>query len=434
MSSPLELRRVPAPAVRSDTVLVVSDALLALMTWRDVSVVREVRQELTRLERFLLETALALGKIDAATFDEIVSLPRGVLAGGMSRLVGGGAARLAGDEFYVDAEVAARFLANEVVIREVPSCADFALLPRSGDLFAVESSGSTSWLRELELARLAPVANAPVPRELWGQRRHAYLARRMRDGSVGGLPTDVLRASAPEIDPPLTAVRGDQTVCPAFRCTAEVRRGGDGELLVDATLHGESMRRRGRSPEADDADGAATVALDLSDATQLVESWLRLPAVAFEDPATLRDAWRCIGPAVIRRERPVDVRRGGGPGLWEFPLRGDTARAIAGEGRALTQPVGLTVGGEEAVVTLACTFTPADDEARALFARDIAAASLLGSDEPAADLENACRAARAGLPAVAPALSASALRERIWELKWYRLAYALRETEDFVHD
>ena len=157
-------------------------------------------------------------------------------------------------------------------------------------------------------------------------------------------------------------------------------------------------------------------------------------AAALADPATLRDAWRCIGPAVVRRERPVDVRRGAGPGLWEFPLRGDTARSIAAEGRALTEPIGLAVGAEEAVVTLTCRFTPADEEARALFARDSAAATLLGSDDPAAELENACRSARAGLAGGAPALSASAVRERIWELKWYRLAYALRETEDFVHD
>jgi len=75
-----------------------------------------------------------------------------------------------------------------------------------------------------------------------------------------------------------------------------------------------------------------------------------------------------------------------------------------------------------------------DEEARALFARDIAAATLLGSDAPADELDPACREAGADLAATTHYLSPEAVRERIWQLGYYRLAYALREREDFPHD
>ncbi len=101
---------------------------------------------------------------------------------------------------------------------------------------------------------------------------------------------------------------------------------------------------------------------------------------------------------------------------------------------ALTQPVGLAIKCEEAVVELLCRFAPGDQDAEALFARDVAAAALLGSDAPADELESACHEAGAELPATTRYLAPEAVRERIWQLGYYRLAYALREREDFVHD
>jgi hypothetical protein len=444
VTGPVELRQIEAPSIGSDTVIVVSEAFLPLLWWRNVPVFREVRQELTQLERFLLEMGLALGTVDSETFEEVVSLPRNVLAGGVSRLVAGGALSLIGGELHVVPEVAARFLEQEAVTRQVKSTADFALLPRSGDLLTVAVDKGGGWLRELELTRLASGTNAPVPRDLWGQRRTRYLADRVREGSVAGHQGDIAAVREPADDPPLLPGTGSSNggadnparqgggVCPAYQCHAEVRRGPSGEYVVSAVLHGESKRRRRRSSSGDEQDGAAEVEVDLTGAAGLVESWLEL-ADALEDPATLRAAWRELGPPPSSLEREPLTRRKS-PSEWELLLPGAAAHAIAEQGRALTQPVGLAIKCEEAVVELLCRFAPGDQDAEALFARDVAAAALLGSDAPADELESACHEAGAELPATTRYLAPEAVRERIWQLGYYRLAYALREREDFAHD
>ncbi len=419
-----------------------SEAFLPLLCWRDVPVLREVRQELTPLERLLLEMALALGTVDSDAFEEVVSLPRNVLAGGTSRLIAGGALSLIGGELHVVSEVAAGFLEQEAVTRQIESSADFALLPRSGDLLTVAADRGGSWLRELELKRLAAGTNAPVPRKLWGQRRNRYLADRLRAGTVAGPETDVTAVRQHEDDPPLlpdadplNRSGGDghrSGVCPAYRCYAEVRRGNSGEYAVHALLHGETSRRRKRPPGGDQQDVAAEVEVELTGAVGLVESWLELIG-ALDDPGTLRAAWREIGPppssyAGEPRARRTDSAE------WEFRLGAAAARAIAEEGRALTEAVGLAIEGEEAAVEVVCRFAPDDEEARALFARDAAAAMLLGADAPVDALDRACHEAGAGLAAPTAYLSPEAVRDRIWQLRYYRLAYALREREDFAYD
>lgn len=438
MTPTLELRRTEAPAIASDTVLLVSEAFLPLLWWREVPVSREVRQELTQLERFLLEMALALGTFDSDEFEEVVSLPRSVLAGGMSRLVAGGAVSLIGAEFHVITEVAARFLEQEAVTREVESSADFALLPRSGDLLAVSTDKGGSWLRQLELEQLTQSASAPVPRELWSQRRSAYLGGRLREGTVAGPGGDLAAVREGEDDPPLLAPKGRRKtgkqeaepagVCPAYRCRAEVRLARTGRYEVHAVVQG---RRAAKRSNGDQQDETAEVEVDLTGADGLVESWLDLIRV-LDDPSTLRAAWRAIGPPSAYDGEPLAHRTS--PAECEFSLSGAAAQAIAEQGRPLTQPVGLAIEGEEAVVELLCRFTPADETARGLFARDTAVAALLGSEAPVERLDAVCQDARAALPPSTPALSPAAVRERIWELGYYRLAYTLREHEDFTHD
>ena len=418
--------------------LVVSEAFVPLLHWREVSVRRELRQELTRLERFLLEMALALDTVDAEEFEELVSLPRSVLAGGMSRLVAGGAVcLLAEGRFQVVAEVAARFLQQEAVVHQVTSTADFALLPRSGDLLAVSAEKGRSWLRELERTRLVPATNAPVPRDLWGERSMAYLARRVWEGTFAGNDTDIATVSEVQDDPPLLSPKGSQNgkgrqretgVCPAYRCRAEIRRGRSGNQTVHAVLHGQSKRGSAKKEQRVDAE----VEVDLTGAVGLVQSWLEL-CNALDDPATRRAAWHEVGPATrFGGAEPSAQRRS--HSAWDFLVTGSAARAISEEGRALTQPVGLAIVGEEAVVELLCRFVPADEEARALFALDGALAALLGSDSPIDEFDAICSQARTGLAAPTPHLSGDMVRERVWRLGYYRLAYALREREDFPRD
>lgn len=434
----IRVRRSDPPAIAPQTVALVSKALLPVLGWRDVPVLHEVRQELTVLERFVLEMALALGTVTAEDFAEVVSLPRQVLAAGATRLIAGGALRLVGDGYMVEPKIAARALRDQGIRRPLPATADFVLLPRTGDLLAVPPARK-SWLRQLELARVAPAGNAPVPVELWNQRRSGYLAARVRAGTVTLLDTNVVEVSIPDNDPPLVAkngnggAAGDARLCAVYNCRAEVTRDERGQHTVRAVLHGKPRRRKNMSG-SDQTNGSVEVPVNLTGAENLVSEWLAL-AAGLEDPATQRAAWSEIGPAPAEHDQqPFRGARRRGPMEWEFLLTEQAAVAVAGERRPLDHPVGLIIENDKAAVHLVGWFVPDDNEARVLFAVDCAIGRLLRAADPANDLAAVCERAAAGFGVPTDRLVPQAIRDRAWNLAYYRLAYALRESEDFSYD
>jgi hypothetical protein len=437
VSGPVRVRRCDPPAVTPETVAVVSDMLLPLLGWRDVPVLREIRQELTALERFVLEMALTLGSVTTEDFTEVVSLPRQVLTAGASRLVGGGALRLGAGSYKVEPEPAAQALREAGIRRQLPATADFVLLPRTGDL--LEAPGKKkSWLRQLELTRLVPAARAPVPDELWDQRRSSYLAARVRQRTVALLDTSVVEVPVPDDDPALVAVSdadaaGPVRLCPAYRCRAEVTRDEQGRHTVRAVLHGMTRGRRSKEGSGTPAR-TVEVPVELTGAEQLVTRWFAL-AAGMENPDTQQATWREIGPPPTQYGRePFLAAHRRGPMEWEFPLTGQAARAIAEERRALSRPIGAMLENADAAVSLICSFAPADDEARVLFARDEAVSRLLAATDPLQELPIACQAATAAFGVTEDRLTSQEIRERAWDLGGYRLAYALRESEDFPYD
>jgi len=415
---------------------VVSEALLPLLGWRDVPVLREIRQELTALERFVLEMAMTLGSVTAENFTEVVSLPRQVLAAGASRLVGGRALRLSAGTYEVEPEIAAQALREATIRRPLPATADFVLLPRTDDLLEVAGK-KKSWLRQLEVSRLHPAARAPVPNELWGQRRSRYLAARLQQRTVALLDVKVVDVPVPDDDPALIVVSDADAaaqvrLCPAYRCRAEVTRDGQGRHTVRAVLHGPARGRRGKDDSGTPAR-TVEVPVELTGAEHLVARWLALVA-EMENPDTQQATWQQIGPPLTHGTTPFLAAHQRGPIEWEFPLTGQAARAIAEERRALSRPVGAALEGADAAVSLICSFAPVDDEARVLFARDDAVSCLLAAADPLRELSVACQTASAAFGIAEDHLTPLVIRERAWDLGAYRLAYVLRESEDFPYD
>jgi hypothetical protein len=437
VTGPVEVRRSDPPRVTPQTVAVVSETLLPLLSLRDIPVLQEMRQELTALERFVLEMALALDAVTAEDFTEIVSLPRQVLTAGASRLVGGGALRLVGGTYEVEPETAAQVLREAAIRRRLPATADFVLLPRTGDLLEVAGK-KKSWLRQLELSRLGPATGAPVPEELWDQRRSGYLAARVEERTVALLDTNVVEVPVPDGDPPLVEVSyadaaAQVRLCPAYLCRAEVTRDGPGRHTVRAVLHGTTRSRRSRAGSGAPAR-TVEVPVQLTGAEQLVTRWLTLTD-AMEQPDIQRAAWREIRPPPTQYgTEPFLAAHRCGPVKWEFSLTGHAAQAITEERRTLTQPVGATLEDADSAVSLICSFAPADDDARIQFARDDAVSRLLATAAPVQELPTACRAATTAFGVAESRLAARTIRERAWDLGGYRLAYALRESEDFPYD
>lgn len=426
------LRSVPAPRVGPDTVLVVAQALLPLLHWRGVPVLREKRQELTTLERFVLEMGLALGSVEPEDFTEVTSLPPSALAGASWRLVSAGTLYPRGGSYGVDPEQAATVLQRRTVSRLVRSSADFVLLPRSGDLLAIAGRDG-GWPRALEQG-VIPDRPAPLPQPLWTATRAAYLAERVRARAVPGLDPAVVDVPVPDGGDPLLvppARLGDiqwLPVCPAYLCRAEVRRTSTGTHVIDAVVSGRA-RRSGRKDTAE-----AEVELDLTGASGLTAGWLKL-ADALDDPQMLRVAWRALGPASTGYGRPpLDGAHRRGPAEWDLLVNGNAARELCDQGRPIAEPRGLAIEAEEVIIHVGCHFFPTDDEARALFARDEVVTRLLAADEPAMEFHRACREAADRFPGAGSMLSADSVRERVWQLGHYHLAYLLREHEDFPYD
>ncbi|MDQ1024812.1 hypothetical protein QF035_002394 [Streptomyces umbrinus] len=426
----MKVRQVTAPHVEPDTVAVVAEAFLPLLHWRGVPVLRRKPQELTMLERFVLEMGLSLGAVEPADFAEVTSLPATVLAGAAWRLVADGALVPQGAGYGVRPERAAATLERQAVSRLVNSTADFALLPRTGDVLAVAGGGG-GWLRDLD-QKLIAGDRAPLPASLVEVHRAAYLAQRVQNGTVAGLGAEVVDVPVPEDDVPLVTGAGQNrapVLCPAYRCRARVRRTASGDHHVEAVVLGRP--RRGAQG---DEDATVEIEADLSGADALVNGWLELTG-ALEFQHVQQAAWRTLGPPSTGHGRPPlnSVSRRG-PLEWDMHVSGPTANALCAHGRSLTEAMGLAVVGEEAVVELACWFVPADEEARGLFAREKLVARLLSSRTPDDEFGLACREAADQNPTAVAVLSPQAVRERIWQLGHYQLVYALREREDFAHD
>ncbi|MFF5113594.1 hypothetical protein [Streptosporangium sp. NPDC000509] len=425
----MKLRSITPTVLEGDAVAIISESFLPMLYWRNVPVLRRRSRELTSLERFVLEMGLALGTIDPTDFSAVTSLPPSVLAGAAWQLVADGVLTPDGTGYRVDPGRSVEALTQQSVHRLVRSTADFVLLPRTGDLLVVASE-KNSWLRELERKQLTADLRAPVPPELKGYGRAAYLGMRVREGAAGTHGSGVADVPIPDHgDVPLVEdLKGGPGqpvlpgLCPAYRCSAVVRTDPDAGHVADVTLTG-SRRRSGKDGEQ------VEVSVRLDGADGLLGRWLAL-ADHLGDPVAQRAAWRELG-LVPERDGPPPRMRRRGPSAWELLLEGETARMIGDRGRMLAEPMGLAVQGEEAVAEVSCWFFPADDDARLLFARDDVVTSVMSAHDPAGELERAC--AEAGRR-YGTTLDEESVRERIWALGHYALAYELRRRKDFAYD
>lgn len=437
-----KVRAVPPPRHGTDAELTVSQALLPLLTWRGIAVLREQRVELTVLERFVLELALTLGRVEPEEFTEVTSLPSNVLAGATWRLVSSGTLTPYGSSYGIDPDRAAAALREEAVTRLVRGQASFALLPRTGDLFAVDEQDG-GWLRDLE-QKIAPHRQAPLPPALWSASLAAYLNDQVRARGIAGLDRDVVGVAERDDDPPLgepvpadPARRGGEStvrVCPAYLCHAELRQTDTGIQIVRASAFGRP-RRGGSAPGRKQPDDTE-IEIDLTAARELAVRWADL-ADALDDPETLHNAWLELSAdtSVSGTIPPLAGTRRRGLGTWDLLADGAGATLLCAQPRPLSEPRGLAVETDEEIVHLTCHIFPADDTARVLFARDDLIMRLLAAQQSAAtEFAEACTAERRHHPDADDILSDESIRERIWQLGHYHLAYLLREQEDFCYD
>jgi len=430
MTAPsIRLRRADAPALGPGVQLRVSHTLLPLYWLRGVPVLRDISHELTVFERFILEMALELGTVSGEDVTEVLDLRPEFLIRGAWRLAVAGALHLDGDVYRVVPDAARKLRQTRVLPQRVQSTADFVLLPRTGDLLAVASGRGGGWLAEADRQRrkLRPRGSAPAPESLWSRKRAEYLAERVRAGDIAGsdheiaeivLPVDEDKALLPRLRKPRGKTETEDTDdlpprgCPAYNCSAEVKDGTHGPL-VEACLSGEPDR--GNDQDGPNAGGDQfSLKAELTGAANLVATWQ-----AQLDALDIRAAWEQVAQAPCGFEH---VERTG-VSTWVFYVGGRAAQAIAVDGQSLAEPTVLEMEAEsqETIIEAHFLLRAADEVAEALFARDQLVASLLAAPDPRAVL-------------AAAVVDEKPLRERIWQLDHFGLAYALREPEDFGYE
>lgn len=373
-------------------VVVLPETLVPMLWWRGVPMRRAEPVSMRPLERFVLELALTTGRAQSDDFSEITGLPGGLLPVAARRLVASRVLERADGGFAPRFPGAAQAAQTRTVYEERHTSLDLVLLPRTGDLLALDPR--TSRLRELDRLRPRSAGNAPLPVGLAGAGLAEYLRHRLQTRSVAGLPEDITDVAwLPEESPRLP----EDGWCPAFRCRGELRL--DGDRHIPSISYGGG---NGRQP----------VTLTLPGAEGLAERWLEV-ANLLDDPAARARAWTTV---MKRDEHNAPAADRTAPGRWSCHISGEAARHLVDLGRNLALPLGVTIEDEDAAAAVTLDLAAADETARRLIETD---RLLTAASEPGAD---------AALVPRTPALW-----QRAWQLGFPGLVYVLREREDFGH-
>jgi hypothetical protein len=414
------------PIVATDTLALVSEALLPVLLWPNLPVLRAVEHRLSIVERFLVEAALDLGDITTLDLEEIAGIPAESTERVVANLRASRILTPRGDAYVPDVDAARTALDREALVELRPDHVSLLMLPRSGDALAFDGRQGRNPPR---LDRLEPAGHAPVPEALVGCSRIEVVRELFASGRVAGLP-DTITDVGDEPESPVL----DET-CPVYRATGVVDRVaaadvGDGGYGVDGSMARLRLYHH-RSKQQ--------VPLELPGDSALVRSWRELGDCLAEPAVEAAALITVLGPvpdavAAARLQRP-------GPVQWTFSLGAPAAQAAIDQGRSLAFGGGLEIEHEPAAtrVEVAITFTPSDAKARSVFALDRAAdlvaraASESGDQITTATVDAALASAAEELHADASDLSPVALRRHLWGRGRHDVVYRIRAAEDFAY-
>lgn len=398
------------PDVSDEPLVVVTEALLPIFDWIDVAVVRAVEQKLSAVERFLIETALALGDLDVEDVEELTGLPEEAtrrIAGHLCEL---SVLNAEAGRYTANEDAAWATLARERTVELRQDVLTFLVLPRSGDALAFEHKQGRG--APPQVHRLDPVASAPVPGAYRDVTQVAVLRTLLGAAHVGGLPEDVTGMAEPQDDKPVP------DVCPAYRYTGQLRM-RSGRVTAKGHLYGERGEER--------------VALDLSRAGHLVDYWLDQAELLY-----LAGVFRAACAEVGCSADDAKARRSGAS-HWAFQVSAQGARDIAGRGVRLCRPGGLELLSADGTtkIEVMVSFEAADSGAAVVFAVD-AAADMLEDLPPeslqAPDLGQAIATACSAYQVEASPEMGHVVRTRLWGRGHHYPIYKLRAGEDFDYE
>ncbi|MGE0302421.1 MAG: hypothetical protein AB7Q91_06845 [Phycisphaerales bacterium] len=392
-------------------VLVVEEVLLPMLLLPDVSVVlRDVREPISVLQRFLLQAAVDAGVLDLAEAQQASSIPLFALRRTAWAFARAGLFMTHNrpDCFAPNVELCRRSLEMNRVELEKSGKVHLVYLPESDEVLALPVNEHTRKFMAA-LQSDTPDAGYPMP-ALEGVACAEFLQQRLDRGEIQGLPSDFLRfvmvSSAP-VGHSGESLRPLPAASPAFRVGFVVVSDND-------SLHCRLRRLGARRPPEVDFSAAYRL---LANTMQHAES----AHVFAESVAALRAQGFPAGcPSELVFENPVQA---------SIALEGWVAERVASHGW-LTRSYTLRVQHPDLAMTTSATlaFTSADTDADRLFAVDEAARELLR--QPAAATPKSLAAA---VESVGRAAEAKHVIDRLWDGAEYACVHAIRVQEDLFH-
>lgn len=375
----------------------IREALVPMVMWTSVPVTRRVDQDLTIVDRFVLEAALALSPMRAEDVEEVTQIPRDAVLRIAGRLASLGLLRRGDTGFYAVADAASEALKARTVPRYTKAFLTFVYLPDGDDLIAFTPGPGQTAAPKVD--RAEPVTTRLLPTAAADRPLAEFIAERIRSGTVTQLPADIVDAQQdPRTVPP---------ACSVYRCSGHVGSSGeDVKLILDLRITSGKKER-----------------CSIPGAVGQARAWEKIAARAPEVAAD----WG--GVVVAIRESPT---------RWRFTLDREAAAAAIAKGAAVSRPAGLSIAEPPSCVAeVEVVFEPAGTDAAAVFGLDMAVRQLTDTPHTQLVTEAAATAAdeaRQHFELADTSLTTADVEHRLWDEAYFRHIYALREQLDFSYD
>ncbi len=370
--------------------VVVQESPIGLDVWPDVPMISKFEEDLTAIDRLVLEAAIALDPVHAADIEEITGIPAEAVDGIISRLVSLGLLQTDGSGSAAT-DYAQPALDRAAVVRLRQTPVTLLYLADTDEIVALTPSAGR---RAPRLHHAKPAGFVDVPRGAGLTSQHSLIAERIAGQAIRGLPREIVS--------PVVTETQIADVCKQYRCSGYVRVGADGAYRAYLKIEVGSSKH---------------LNLQIPYANALASRWEDLARQA----ASAADAWGSV----------VATRTGGS---WRYKLGQEAAASAAADRIRLGHPGGLLIHGERDVVYVDVEFVPGDERASRIFALQHAVAEV--SARSVASLDSGRLAAittasteRYGLPS--DGLTVADVRSALWTGQHYQHVYALRRKEDF---
>jgi hypothetical protein len=392
---------VPPADIPPIATVAVAEALVPILLWPSFPLVQVVYEELTVIDRFVLEAALRLAPVRAGTVEEVTGIPADAVGRIMGRL-----ARLdllRPDGHVPDAERVAEVLERRRAPEHRTVRVTLLYLPDTDEMVAFPPGRGH---REPPmLNKVQDVERAPVPGGVAGRDRRDLVRSHLAERRIAWLPDDIVDVVEHADDPP--APVGD--TCPAYRCRGHVKEDGHGAVAVL-----DLVDRAGRRV----AGGLVLPA------PRLAAGWAGVAGHAADAGASWRAAGGHVDAAATRSTE------------WTYRLDGPAAEA-AGRSLRLSDQVGLEIRDDAVIACVHARFEPADRRAAVAFGLNHAVFSLVDRPPDALDdrsLPAATDEARDAYQLAGTELSVDHVLDRLWADQHHPHLYALRAAADFAYD